>query len=70
MGQCREPLFGDQQGLRLVARLAQQNLENNLALGDEMSLASDQIAFAYVTIGGNTRVQGVVDGDQRHARIS
>jgi hypothetical protein len=41
----------------------QQNLEDHLALGDEMTVAAGEIALANVAVRLDTRVERVVNGD-------
>ena len=46
------------------------NPQDNLAFGDEMALAADQIALAHSAIGGDARIEGIADGNERADRTA
>ena len=59
----RHPLVRQEYGHGLHPRRPRQQPQHDLALGDEQALASHQIPFPHVAIGGDAGILRVIDGD-------
>ena len=56
-------LVGDEQRRGAMPGSLDEHAQDHFALGDEMPLASDEVALAHVAIGGKARIGGILDGD-------
>ena len=63
--QPRHPPGRQQHRLDRVAAAADQRAQHHLALGHEPAAPPGEVAVAYVAVGRQPRVGGVVDGDDR-----
>lgn len=67
---CDAPV-GDKQRLDLAAALGEEGAQDDLALGDEASLTTDEVAFADVEIAGDPRIGGIIDrNERRHGNLA